>query len=688
LEASKRPAAPPGPPGTGNETPTDAKALWEEFEAPTFARIAVIESAAMALMEGSFDAALRREAHAEAHKLGGTLGMLGFARGSQLAKTAEHLLAGNEPLGQAQALRLSELAVDLRNDLERSPLKRPGGPPAPAAGPPTMLLVNDDRKLAKKLTKAAAARGIRAEAVAEGAAWEAVTRTHPDVVVLDLTLRSNPEGRVALLSQLASCNPPVPAIVLTERGEFVDRVEIAKLGARGFLQKPLPPSEILGFVVDLLDRLRTPQAKILAVNDDAQMLVTLRMFLEPKGVQLVILEQAARFWQTLEGICPDLLVLDVAMQGGGIELCRMVRKEARWRAIPILLLSASNAADTAHRAYAAGADDFVGKAITSPELVTRILNRLERVQSVRSATEMDALTGLATSQRLQQALRQYFRLADRYRQPLTLGLLEVDEFEALVGRHGGPASDAVMRRVGEILMGTFRGEDVLARGAGAEFAMAMFGMNKDDGVRRLTEVLYTLRREAFATPDGTRFHVTATAGIAEYPTDGDDWTPLYTAARRAVDQGRAGGGGAVLPSGGRLYRGEEGERVDVVVVDDDAALATLLLHALETRGYRARWLQDGESAVEMLGGASPLVRTRLVLLDVGLPGLDGLSVLRRLGQDGVTRHTRVIMVTARTEETEILAAFELGAFDHVAKPFSLPVLLLRIRRALEPEPVL
>jgi DNA-binding response OmpR family regulator len=72
----------------------------------------------------------------------------------------------------------------------------------------------------------------------------------------------------------------------------------------------------------------------------------------------------------------------------------------------------------------------------------------------------------------------------------------------------------------------------------------------------------------------------------------------------------------------------------------------------------------------------------LIVLDVDLPGLDGLSVLRRLAQDGVLNRTRVIVLTARAGEREVLEALELGAYDHVAKPFSVPVLMQRVRRAM------
>ena len=123
-------------------------------------------------------------------------------------------------------------------------------------------------------------------------------------------------------------------------------------------------------------------------------------------------------------------------------------------------------------------------------------------------------------------------------------------------------------------------------------------------------------------------------------------------------------------------------QVDVVMVDDDIMLAQLMRHALETRGYSVMVIEDGRSAVDALIGPPPL-RCRLLLLDVDLPGLDGLAVLRRLAEAGVTRTTPTIMLTVRASEDEILESLRSGAVDHVTKPFSMPVLMQRIRLALE-----
>ena len=122
--------------------------------------------------------------------------------------------------------------------------------------------------------------------------------------------------------------------------------------------------------------------------------------------------------------------------------------------------------------------------------------------------------------------------------------------------------------------------------------------------------------------------------------------------------------------------------IDVVIVDDDDVLTDLLSHSLGARGYTTRIIPDGSSALATLTGAAPVLHARVILLDVGLPEHDGITVLRALARDGITRRSRVIMLTARSLESEVMQALDLGAYDHVGKPFSVAVLMHRIGRAL------
>ncbi|MCM1982571.1 response regulator [Lyngbya confervoides] len=132
---------------------------------------------------------------------------------------------------------------------------------------------------------------------------------------------------------------------------------------------------------------RTPQlseGKILAVDDDPSILALLQVILSPWGLEVTTLCDPKQFWQSLETVRPDLLILDIQMPDiTGLELCQAVRRSAVWSRLPILFLTFHRDESALNQVFCAGGDDFVSKPIVGPELVTRILNRLERSNTLR-----------------------------------------------------------------------------------------------------------------------------------------------------------------------------------------------------------------------------------------------------------------------------------------------------------------
>ena len=115
--------------------------------------------------------------------------------------------------------------------------------------------------------------------------------------------------------------------------------------------------------------------------------------------------------------------------------------------------------------------------------------------------------------------------------------------------------------------------------------------------------------------------------------------------------------------------------ITVVVVEDDPTIAASLEEALQREGYTCHVARDGPAGLELARGRDP----DLVVLDLMLPGMDGFSVCRELRRES---DVPVLMLTARDGETDQVLGFELGADDYVVKPFSLTVLLSRIRALL------
>ncbi|HVJ48210.1 response regulator transcription factor [Desulfitobacterium sp.] len=116
----------------------------------------------------------------------------------------------------------------------------------------------------------------------------------------------------------------------------------------------------------------------------------------------------------------------------------------------------------------------------------------------------------------------------------------------------------------------------------------------------------------------------------------------------------------------------------ILVVDDEEPIQELLKFNLEKEGYTVLMAFDGPSALKTIEEKLP----DLVILDVMLPGMDGLEVCNQLRQDSKVRDIPVIMLTAKMEEIDKVLGLELGADDYLTKPFSPRELLARIRARL------
>ena len=110
----------------------------------------------------------------------------------------------------------------------------------------------------------------------------------------------------------------------------------------------------------------------------------------------------------------------------------------------------------------------------------------------------------------------------------------------------------------------------------------------------------------------------------------------------------------------------------VVVAEDDASIRELLIHHLEREGFHCEPAGDGPAALRLVRGGADLL-----ILDLGLPVLDGLEILRTLRREA--RDLPIVVLTARTEEIERVVGLELGADDYVVKPFSPRELVARVK---------
>lgn len=656
--------------------------IWARFRDSTLARIDVLESAALSLLEGKLNPDDQRAAEREAHKLAGSSGTFGFPRSSRIARELEQRFAGSQ-LTATDAVALSEQIIALRTDLEGVPEHQ-----APASGTVRapeglrLLLLAKEDSATGRVVMEAEGRGFTVEVADEITSARAiVSRDPPALALIGLQADENRDATLDFIQELESRVPCVPVIVLSGASDFRARVEVARRSAHGFLEWPSPPAKTVDAVISALEKMSGSRATVLALDDDPQILAAIRTLLEAVGMRVATVEEPLKFWDAAEEAAPDLILLDVDMPYiSGFEICRALRQDSRFSRVPILFVTARDDAQSIQRAFDAGADDYVRKPILPAELLMRINSRLDRSRLNRELAEMDSLTGIANRRKTSELMDRFIRLARRRGDPFCVAMLDIDHFKQVNDTHGHSAGDDVLRALAQLFSKSVRSEDIVGRWGGEEFVVGLYGTKKSEGAKRIRDVLAMFAREEFAGDGGEQFHVTCSGGVAQFSVDGSEPDQLLRVADAALYEAKAAGRNSVFVAGAALS--PDTTRIDVAIVDDDEALAGLLSHSMETQRLSSIVFRAGDRAVEALTGETPEIYARVILLDVDLPAVSGLDVLRALSKDRVTLKSRVIMLSARTGERDILSALQLGAIDHITKPFSLPVLMQKVRVAL------
>ncbi|MEZ6125206.1 MAG: response regulator transcription factor [Planctomycetaceae bacterium] len=116
----------------------------------------------------------------------------------------------------------------------------------------------------------------------------------------------------------------------------------------------------------------------------------------------------------------------------------------------------------------------------------------------------------------------------------------------------------------------------------------------------------------------------------------------------------------------------------ILVVEDEKSIADIVVYNLEKEGFTVQWERDGRDGLRRAQTLMP----DLLVLDLMLPGMDGLQICRHLREDARTQQIRILMLTARAEETDEIVGFNLGADDYVTKPFKVRPLIHRVKALL------
>jgi two-component system OmpR family response regulator len=388
-------------------------------------------------------------------------------------------------------------------------------------------------------------------------------------------------------------------------------------------------------------------AHVMLVTTDAAQAARMVEDLQAADYRVTLIGQGLRAVAQAGVDRPDLVLLDVELSGDldGHDVCRRIKADPALAEIPVVLVASH--ASTADRmaGFALGADDYLTKPVQTVEMLLRVRWTLTRPAGDRAPAPR-AGGGLMAADPFVAAAREVLRLG-----PAALGLVR--------------AAPGAMADLAAIFSDDLRRKDLLGRYSETQLAVLMPGATAGVAARRIGGVL------DIAQAAGLEM---VCAGVTATGLSADRFVePMLAEAESALSTAQVEGTRIVVYGAGATA-----ERGSVLIVDDDPDVVHVIDARLKAAGLQTLVAFDGQQALHQVETAAPAV----VVLELMLPKRSGFDVLARLREMPEPR-PRVVILSSRSREEDVMRAFELGADDYLTKPFNPQELLARLARLLK-----
>ncbi|MCU0236650.1 MAG: diguanylate cyclase [Acidobacteria bacterium] len=293
-----------------------------------------------------------------------------------------------------------------------------------------------------------------------------------------------------------------------------------------------------------------PCKRILVVDDDDTVREALKDFLEFHDFAVTAVDNAALALQALAASDFDLVISDLVMpRMDGIALIKAVREAGK--DVPLLVMTGFASIEYAVESMKAGATDFITKPLKFDHVML-IINRVLETSALRQMarereyykdlSNSDGLTRIGNYRHFNQVLQIEIDRQRRYGRPLTLLMIDIDDFKKTNDRYGHLIGDMVLIKIAALLKDEVRGFDFVARYGGDEFTVILPEVSEKAALAVGRRIMKSIALQEFATPEYTEIgQVSVTIGIASFPRDALDAQDLVAKADRAMYAGKSAG---------------------------------------------------------------------------------------------------------------------------------------------------
>ena len=290
--------------------------------------------------------------------------------------------------------------------------------------------------------------------------------------------------------------------------------------------------------------------KILVVDDDDTVREALKEFLEFHDFAVTAVDGAARALECVGANDFDLVISDLVMpKMDGIALIKAIREAGK--SVPLLVMTGFASIEYAVESMKAGATDFITKPLKFDHIML-IVNRILETSALRQMAQereyykdlanSDGLTQISNYRHFNHVLQLEIDRQKRYGRPLTLLMIDIDDFKRINDRFGHLIGDMVLIKIASLLRDEVRGFDFVARYGGDEFTVILPEVSEKAAVAVGRRIMRSISLHEFSSPEYKEVgSISVTIGIASFPRDAGDARDLLAKADRAMYSGKSAG---------------------------------------------------------------------------------------------------------------------------------------------------
>ncbi len=285
-------------------------------------------------------------------------------------------------------------------------------------------------------------------------------------------------------------------------------------------------------------------AKILILEDDPFFVSPIKYHLEKEGYLVNVIDLTENIEDSQETIfqyAPNIILCDIRMHPDGFDILNIIKGHTQLRLIPFIFLTGVDSLPEKIRAYLGGVDDFIVKPVNKSVLLAKIGSILTRQADLESAIYLDALTQIYNRRFFQKELTRQINLHRRHKDKFTLAMIDLDHFKSINDTFGHNCGDQCLVAFTRFIQSQIRGTDILSRWGGEEFVLILERSETQGAINSIQKILDKLRSEVLVRNNDQDILLSFSAGISQYPDDGEDYLNLMEAADKAVYRAKENG---------------------------------------------------------------------------------------------------------------------------------------------------